>query len=67
MYFKKVLFGFSPAAVTEYIDMLEQQIYEQKANAYELEHTIQMLEFEKEDLEQKLRIANEIHQYNIQE
>ena len=66
MYFRKTLFGFSPASVTEYIAMLEQQLLERKEDVRKLEHTVHMLEFKKEDLEQKLRIANEISQYRAQ-
>ena len=66
MYFRKTLFGFSPASVTEYIAMLEKQLLERKEDVRKLEHTVHMLEFEKEDLEQKLRIANEISQYRVQ-
>lgn len=66
MYFRKVLFGFSSVEVIEYISMLEKQLYERKETVQELEHTIRMLKFEKEDLEQKLRIANEISQYRAQ-
>ena len=46
--------------------MLEKQLYERKEAVQKLEHTIRMLKFEKEDLEQKLRIANEISQYRVQ-
>ena len=66
MYFRKVLFGFSSVEVIEYISMLEKQLYERKETVQELEHTIRMLKFEMEDLEQKLRIANEISQYRAQ-
>ena len=66
MYFRKTLFGFSPASVTEYIAMLEQQLLERKEDVQKLEHTVHMLEFDKEYLEQKLRIANEIFQYRVQ-
>ena len=60
------MFGFSPASVTEYIAMLERQLLERKEDVRKLEHTVHMLEFDKEDLEQKLRIANEISQYRAQ-
>lgn len=66
MYFRKALFGFSSAEVIEYISRLEMQLYERKEAVQELEHTVRILEFEKEDLEQKLRIANEISQYRVQ-
>ena len=66
MYFRKTLFGFSPASVTEYIAMLERQLLERKEDVRKLEHTVHVLEFDKEDLEQKLRIANEISQYRAQ-
>lgn len=66
MYFRKTLFGFSPASVTEYIAMLERQLLERKEDVRKLEHTVRILKFEKEDLEQKLRIANEISQYRAQ-
>lgn len=66
MYFRKTLFGFSPASVTEYIAMLERQLLERKEDVRKLEHTVRILKFEKEDLEQKLRIANEISQYGAQ-
>lgn len=66
MYFRKTLFGFSPASVTEYIAMLERQLLERKEDVRKLEHTVRILKFEKEDLEQKLRIANEISQYRVQ-
>lgn len=66
MYFRKTLFGFSPASVTEYIAMLERQLLERKEDVRKLEHTVHMLEFDKEDLEQKLRIANKISQYRAQ-
>ena len=66
MYFRKTLFGFSPASVTEYIAMLERQLLERKEDVRKLEHTVHMLEFDKEDLEQKLCIANEISQYRAQ-
>ena len=66
MYFRKTLFGFSPVSVTEYIAMLERQLLERKEDVRKLEHTVHMLEFDKEDLEQKLRIANEISQYRAQ-
>ena len=66
MYFRKALFGFSSTEVIEYISMLEKQLYERKEAVQKLEHTIRMLKFEKEDLEQKLRIANEISQYRVQ-
>ncbi len=49
-----------------YILRLEKQLYERKEAVQELEHTIRILKFEKEDLEQKLRIANEISQYRVQ-
>lgn len=51
------MFGFSPAFVTEYIAMLEQQLLQRKEDVRKLEHTVHMLEFDKEDLEQKLHIA----------
>ena len=66
MYFRKSLFGFSSAEVIEYISMLKKQLYERKEAVQELEHTVRILKFEKEDLEQKLRIANEISQYRAQ-
>lgn len=66
MYFRKTLFGFSSTEVIEYISMLEKQLYERKEAVQELEHTVRILKFEKEDLEQKLRIANEIFQYRVQ-
>ena len=66
MYFRKTLFGFSSTEVIEYISMLEKQLYERKEVVQELEHTVRILKFEKEDLEQKLRIANEISQYRAQ-
>lgn len=66
MYFRKSLFGFSLAEVIEYISALEKQLYERKEAVQELEHTVHILKFEKEDLEQKLRIANEISQYRVQ-
>ncbi len=66
MHFKKTFLGFSPPAVIEYISLLEKQLYERKEAVQELEHTVRILEFEKEDLEQKLRIANEISQYRAQ-
>jgi len=66
MHFRKALFGFSSAEVIEYISMLEKQLYERKETVQKLEHTVRMMEFEKEDLEQKLRIANEISQYRAQ-
>lgn len=37
----------------------------EKKEIQELEHTVQKLEFEDEELEQKLRIANEISQYCV--
>lgn len=46
--------------------MLERQLLERKEDVRKLEHTVHMLEFDKEDLEQKLRIANEISQYRAQ-
>ena len=63
---KKTLLGFSPPAVIEYISLLEKQLYERKEAVQKLEHTVRILKFEKEDLEQKLRIANEISQYRVQ-
>lgn len=66
MYFRKSLFGFSLAEVIEYISALEKQLYERKEAVQELEHTVHILKFEKEDLEQKLRIANKISQYRVQ-
>ena len=66
MYFRKTLFGFSSTEVIEYISMLEKQLYERKEAVQKLEHTVRILKFEKEDLEQKLRIANEISQYRVQ-
>jgi len=66
MYFRKTLFGFSSTEVIEYISMLEKQLYERKEVVQELEHTVRILKFEKEDLEQKLLIANEISQYRAQ-
>lgn len=66
MYFRKSLFGFSLAEVIKYISVLEKQLYERKEAVQELEHTVRILKFEKEDLEQKLRIANEISQYRVQ-
>ncbi len=66
MHFKKTLLGFSPPAVIEYISLLEKQLYERKEAVQKLEHTVQMLEFENAELEQKLRIANEISQYRAQ-
>lgn len=66
MYFRKSFFGFSLAEVIEYISALEKQLYERKEAVQELEHTVRILKFEKEDLEQKLRIANEISQYRVQ-
>ena len=66
MHFKKKLLGFSPPAVIEYISLLEKQLYERKEAVQKLEHTVQMLEFENAELEQKLRIANEISQYRAQ-
>lgn len=49
-----------------YILRLEKQLYERKEAVQELEHTIRILKFEKVDLEQNLRIANEISQYRVQ-
>lgn len=46
--------------------MLEKQLYERKKAVQEPEHTVCILKIEKEDLEQKLRIANEISQYRVQ-
>ena len=66
MHFKKTLLGFSPPAVIEYISLLEKQLYERREAVQKLEHTVQMLEFENAELEQKLRIANEISQYRAQ-
>ena len=66
MHFKKTLLGFSPPAVIEYISLLEKQLYERKEAVQKLEHTVQMLEFENAELEQKRRIANEISQYRAQ-
>ena len=66
MYFRKTLFGFSSTEVIEYISILEKQLYERKETVQELEHTVRILKLEKEDLEQKLRIANEISQYREQ-
>lgn len=66
MYFKKALFGLSSTEVTEYISMLENQLYERTENIQELEHAVQMLEFENEELEQKLRISNELLRYRVQ-
>lgn len=63
MNFGKVLFGFAPSEVANHIATLEQLLCERKKVIQRLEHTVRMLEFEKEDLEQKLRIANEINQY----
>ncbi len=60
------MFGFSSTEVIEYISRLEKQLYERKEAVQELEHTVRILEFEKGDLEQKLRIANEISQYRAQ-
>ncbi len=66
MYFKKVLFGLSPTEVKKYISTLEKQLNERKGNIQKLEQQILMLEFENDDLELKLRIANEILQYRVQ-
>ena len=66
MYFKKVLFGLSPTEVKKYISTLEKQLSERKGNIQKLEQQILMLEFENDDLELKLRIANEILQYRVQ-
>lgn len=66
MVFRKTLFGFSSTEVIEYISMLEKQLYERKETVQKLEHTVRILKFEKEDLEQKIRIANEISQYKAQ-
>ena len=66
MHFKKTFLGFSPPAVIEYISLLEKQLYERKEAVQKLEHTVQMLEFENAELEQKLRIANEISRYRAQ-
>ena len=63
MNFGKVLFGFAPSEVEKHIAMLETQLYEKKKDIQRLEHSIQMLRFENEELEQKLIIANEISQY----
>ena len=63
MNFGKVLFGFAPSEVEKHIAMLEAQLYEKKKDIQRLEHSIQMLQFENEELEQKLIIANEISQY----
>lgn len=67
MYFKKVLFGLSPTEVKKYISTLEKQLNERKGNIQKLEQQILMLEFENDDLELKLRIANEILQYRVQD
>lgn len=63
MNFGTVLFGFAPHEVERHIAMLEQLLCDRKKEIQKLEHTVHMLEFEKEDLEQRLLIANEINQY----
>lgn len=43
--------------------MPEQLLYDRKKDIQKLEHTVHMPEFEREDLEKRLLIANEINQY----